>query len=386
MRDMAGPPYIDDVRAAEFPHLGDSAYLDAASVGPLPERSRRELEDHAGRRASVHTFGADDFLIPLERARAAAARLIGADPREIALGGNTSFGINLAALSLPVEPGSRVIASDREFPANVYPWTRCAGGLERIPTTAAGVPDEEAILGRLDRGDVSILALSAVQFASGYRSDLGRLGRACRDRGIHFVVDAIQALGQCPLEVEEMCIDVLATGGHKWLLSPAGTGFAYVRAGLIPRMEPRVVGWGAKEASADLGALLDYSPEWLDDARKFEVGTLPSHDFAAFAASLELLLEVGIPAIERHLKALMAPLEEWLRGRAGVELLSDLSSGHRSAILAFRPPNPAAVHEALRAGGVICALREGAIRVAPHLYNTHDDMERLVTVLNRTVA
>lgn len=376
---------VDALRAAEFPLLGDAVYLNAASVGPLPERARRALAAHSEKRAAIHTFSDSDVLEPMQRSREAAARLIGASAEEIALGGNTSFGINLAALSLPVEPGTRVITSDREFPANVYPWTgRDRFGFELVPTTERGWPDEEAILARLDRGDVSVLALSAVQFASGYRADLRRLGEACRERGIHFVVDAIQALGQLPIDVEEMRIDVLASGAHKWLLSPFGTGFAYVRHGLIEKMEPRMIGWSSKTASADLASLLDYGPEFVPEARRFEMGTLPFQDFAAFAASLELILEIGVGAIEAHLTSILAPLEEWFAAHDEVRLLSDVSGRHRSAILVFRPPEPERVHRALAEAGVVCSLREGAIRIAPHLYNTREDIERVMTVIRET--
>lgn len=389
MPDRRPPGALDvqALRAAEFPLLGDAAYLNAASVGPLPERARRALEEHSAARAAVQSFDDSRILEPMRRSREAAARLVGADASEIALMGNTSFGINLAALALPVQPGSRVITSDREFPANVYPWMgRDAYDLELIPTTRAGVPDEDAIVARLERGDVSIVAISAVQFTSGYRADLRRLGEACRATGAFLVVDAIQALGHIPIDVREMGIDVLATGGHKWLLSPFGTGFAYVRSELIERMEPRVVGWTAMSACQDLEHLLDYSPGFRPDARRFEVATLPFQDLAAFAASLELLMEVGVATIERHVLDLLRPLESWLAASEEVELLGDRSDGRRSGIVAFRPRDPEAAHAALVEAGVVSALREGAIRIAPHLYNTTSDVDRVMDVLAGVVA
>lgn len=297
----------------------------------------------------------------------------------------TTAGADL--LALPVQTGTTVITSDREFPANVYPWMgRDEYDFELIPTTAAGVPDEDALVDRLRRGDVSILAISAVQFTSGYRADLRRLGEACRSAGAFFVVDAIQALGHLPIDVREMGIDVLASGGHKWLLSPFGTGFAYVRSELIERMEPRVIGWTAMSACDDLEHLLDYSPGFRNDARRFEVATLPFQDLAAFAESLELLMEVGVPAIERHVLELLDRLERWLEGSDDVEILGDRSEARRSGILAFRPSDPQAVYRTLVDAGVVCALREGGIRIAPHLYSTTSDVERVMDVLAGTVA
>lgn len=384
---MPGTPAlnVEDLRSREFPAVAESAYLNAASVTPLPERSRAAAEGFTRRRTRIHELQDADFPEITRRARSAAARLVGAEPEEIALGGNTSFGVNLAAQCLPVAPGSTVVVSDREFPANVYPWMGpgCPARLEIVPTDARGLPDEDGILERLDRGDVSILAVSAVQFASGFRADLPRLGRACRERGVFFVVDAIQALGQLPLDVREAEVDVLATGGHKWLCSPFGTGFAYVRRELLPRMEPRVVGWTSLRASQDLSRLLDYRYEFVEEARKFEVATLPFAELAGLAASVDLLLEVGVERIEAHVRGLLDPLLGWLAEHPEVEVLSDTRPERRSGILCFRPPEAEAVFARLREAGVVCALREGAVRLSPHLYNDAGDMARVVEVLER---
>lgn len=373
------------LRAREFPFIDEAIYLNAASVGPLPERARRAVEELNLRRSRPHVLEDADFAEPLRRSRAAAARLVGADPDEIALGWNTSFGINLAALSLPVEPGASVVVSDREFPANVYPWMGMPETpVEVIPTDAHGHPDEERILERLDRGGVSIFALSHVQFATGFRADLERFGRVCRERGIWFVVDAIQSLGQIPVDVRAAQIDVLASGGHKWLCAPFGTGFAYVRRELLERMEPRVIGWTSMTASEDFNALVDYRWEFRRAARKFEVGTVPVQDFAGFAESLELLLEVGVERVERQIRWVTEPLLDWLKRHPEVEVLTDLRPERRSGSVSFRPAGAEAVYARLLREGVTCVLREGAIRLAPHLYNTREEMERVIDILDGT--
>jgi cysteine desulfurase / selenocysteine lyase len=376
---------IDTVREREFAALDGAAYLNAASLAPLPECARRTAEEYGLRRAAVQRMRGADFEPILAACRAAAARLVGATPDEIALGGNTSFGINLAALSLPLGERRTIVLSDREFPANVYPWmAREAEGarVEVIPATPAGQPDEARLLERLDRGDVGVFALSAVQFATGYRADLQRFGRHCRARGIHFVVDSIQALGHVPIDVEAMCIDVLAAGGHKWLCAPFGTGFAYVRRELGEGMAPRVVGWTAMRASAALEHVLDYRYEFLGDARKWEVATQPLQDFAAMTASLEMLLDVGIDEVERHVLSLLDPLAAWAETRGDDTLASDLSAGRRSGILGVRLAEPERVIAALQDADVHCALREGLVRISPHLYNTTHDMARLIDVLD----
>ena len=329
------------IRATEFPRLADSIYLNAASNGPVPERAHRALLASQEKRVAIGELTDAGLIETLRRARAAAARLVGADAGEIALGWNASYGINLAALSLPVRPGSTIVVSDREFPANVYPWMgRPDARLEIVPTNARGWPDEERLLERLTRGDVSVFALSSVQFASGYRADLARFGALCRERGIFFVVDAIQSLGQLPLDVRETRVDVLAAGGHKWLCSPFGTGFAYVRRELIERMEPRWIGWTGMEACSSLESLVDYAWSPRRDARRFEGGTLPVDGFAGFTESLGLLTEAGPERTGRHVLALLDPLVEWLRETPEAEVLSDLEPEHRSAIFCFRVPRP----------------------------------------------
>ncbi|MBW3570873.1 MAG: aminotransferase class V-fold PLP-dependent enzyme, partial [Gemmatimonadetes bacterium] len=317
--------------------------------------------------------------------RRAAARLAGADEDEIALLPNTSFGINLGAQCLPLEPGRRVVLSDREFPANVYPWMgmQRLGGVrvDVLPADARGNPDEERMLEEVARGDVGIVAVSAVQFTSGWVADLQALGRVCRANGSWLVVDAIQALGQLPMDVRACGIDVLATGGHKWLCGPFGTGFTYVRRELVERMEPRLIGWTAMAASADLERVLDYEYAFVEGARRFEVATQPLQDYAGLAESLELLIEADPRRIRAHVLGLLDPLAAWLAGR-GVEVASDPRPERRSGIFAFRPADAAGVYAALARAGVGCVLREGAVRLAPHLYNQPEDVERVMDVLN----
>ena len=370
------------IRREEFPELSPG-YLNAAAFAPLPLRTRRIVEEVHARRADPRSLSDPDLVDMLGRARQAAAGLIGADEEEVALAWNTSFGINLAAQSLPVPEGSTIVVSDREFPANVYPWMAAPGTrLEIVPADELGRPDEARIFERLQLGDVSVLALSSVQFATGYRADIERFGEFCRERGIFFVVDGIQSVGQVPIDVSRTHVDILAVGGHKWLCGPFGTGFVYVRRPLLERLEPVLVGWTGMTASADIGSLTNYQWGLRSDARRFEVATLPFHDFAGFAASLELLREVGVDRIEEHLRKLLRPVKEWLRGADGVELITPDDERRSAGILAFRTPANELVAAALKQAGVTSGLREGAIRLAPHFYNVEDDLAPVLEVLN----
>jgi selenocysteine lyase/cysteine desulfurase len=385
----ARPPAAYNVvalRAAEFPWADETVYLNHAGIGPLPERVRRDLAECLERRAAAHRITEDDLFKSFDRARAMAARLIGADPGEIALATNTSTGINLAAQMLPLGRGDIVLVSHGEFPANVVPWQRLESlGIrcELVPTTAQGWPDEARLLERMADPKVRVLALSLVQFHTGYWADMAAFSARARATDTFLVLDAIQGLGQVPFDVRETPVDILACGAQKWLLSPWGSGFTYVRHDLIEALDPPFAGWMSFEGTDDLTTLIDYPRRWRRDARKYEMITLPFHDLRGMSGAIELLLEIGIEAIQGHLGRIAEPVLEWA-GRRGVPLGSP--TGKRaSGIVALKPPEVSRVYQAVADAGVVASLREGAIRLSPHCYNTVEEMARVADLLDRAL-
>ena len=223
---------VVQLRRTEFPWTEETTYLNHASVGPLPERTRLTLDEFNRKRAAPFQLPDRDLMATMGSSRRLAAELIGATPQEIALSINTGFGLSLAARALPLRDGDIVLASDKEFPANVYPWMLLKDQgvtLELVPTTPQGWPDEEHLLERLRDPRVRVLAVSLVQFSNGYVVDLARLSDATRAAGTYLVVDGIQGVGQIPINVRDTPVDLLACGAQKWLLSPWGSGFVYVR-------------------------------------------------------------------------------------------------------------------------------------------------------------
>jgi len=387
---MIPVPALEDVRhavrrlrSAEFPWTAETTYLNNASSGPLPERARRVIDDFAAKRTAPHLLPDRTLQEILAEARATVARLLHADVEEVALATNTSYGLNVAAGSLPVGRGEIVLVSDREFPANVYPWLalrRRGVEVELVPTTEQGWPDEAHILERLTDARVRVLAISFVQFSNGYRADLPTLRDACRANGTYLVVDAIQGLGQHPVDVHELGIDVLASGAQKWLLSPWGSGFLYVRKDLIPHLEPPFAGWMAFEGTDDFTRLTDYSPRHRTDARRFEVGTLPFQAMVGMTESVRLLLELGIDRIRDYLCEVRRPLLDATREGA-FELTSPTDPVHSCSIICVRTPHVVETYRALKHAGIVCVLREGSIRLSPHCYNTIEEIERVVEIL-----
>jgi selenocysteine lyase/cysteine desulfurase len=380
----AVPAPIDTaaLRRAEFPWADETLYLNHASIGPLPERTRLALDAFNRRRAMPFQLPDRDLFGTLAESRRLVSELIGAAPEEIALTVNTGFGLGIVARALPLRPGDVVLVSDREFPANVYPWIRLRElgiTVELIPTLASGWPDEARLLERLEDSRVRVLAVSLVQFSNGYQVDLAALSAATRRTGAYLVVDAIQAVGHMPIDLRRTPVDMLACGGQKWLLSPWGSGFVYVRRELIEQLDPPVTGWMAFEGTDDLTRLTSYRETLRADARRFELITLPYQDFAGFNASLGLLTELGIERIRAHLARLHEPLRAWAE-RSGTPLASPVGE-HGSGILCVAPADVGEAFRRLKAARIICTVREGAIRLSPHAYNTVVEMERVVAVL-----
>jgi cysteine desulfurase/selenocysteine lyase len=372
------------LRAAEFPWTADTVYLNNAAIGPIPERTRRALDEFTAKRTAPHLLPDRELFAGLAAARLGIAHLLNADPAEIALATNTSFGLHLAARALPLKPGDIVLLSDKEFPANVYPWLLLKKegiAVEVARCGPEGWPDEDHLLERLRDPRVRVLAVSFVQFSNGYRADLKKLGAACRANGTYLVVDGIQGVGNSVLDVRETPVDLLACGGQKWLLSPWGSGFVYVRKELIPTLEPAITGWMAFEGTDDFSRLTEYNPTFRADARRFEMITLPFQDFVGMTASLGLLLEIGIRDIAEVTRGMHEPVVKWAREN-GVRITSPLEERHRSAILCVAPPKAAEAFHAVKRARIVCSLREGAIRLSPHCYNTIEEMEKVVEVLD----
>lgn len=377
---------VDALRREEFPWAvaGETIYLNNASTGPLPQRTVAALDEWNRLRANPQRAPQELQFGTLARSRALIASMIGADAAEIALAANTSFGLNLAAFSLPLKQGDVVLSPDLEFPANVYPWMQLAArrGIEyRRLSCDEGVLDPDRLARELEDERVRAVTVSWVQAVSGARVDLTALGKLCRARGVFFVVDAIQGLGPLTVDLRETPVDILSSGAQKWLLSPWGSAFVYVRRDLIPRLEPHDVSWMAVKNSDDFSRLSDYDLTWRDDARRFEFITLPYQDFGGMNASLELIHSLGTAEVSAHALRLADRIVEWACSRDDVDLVTPAGASRRGAIVTVRPRDARAVSARLTASRIAHSLREGAIRLSPHFYNTADEVDQVLRVI-----
>jgi selenocysteine lyase/cysteine desulfurase len=377
---------VDALRREEFPWAlaGDTIYFNNAGTGPLPERTVRVATEWARLRATPNRLAFERQFGTLEKGRELIARLIGADASEIALATNTTFGVNLAAFALPLKKGDVVLAPNQEFPANVYPWMaleRRKGVEYRQIRCDDDVLDVDRLTRELEDERVRCVAVSWVQAVSGARVDLEALGALCKSRGVYFVVDAMQGLGALTVDLRRVHADVFCAGAQKWLVGPWGAGFVYVRKELVPVLEPHDVSWMAVRGADDFTKLLDYDFTWRDSARKFEFITLPYQDMAAMNSSLELIHELGPANVSAHSLRLAQMIVDWASDRDDVSLVTPSDASRRAAIIAVRPTDPRAASARLNAAGVVHALRESGIRLAPHFYNTPDEVQRVLTLL-----
>ncbi len=337
------------------------------------------------------------WLARREQLRASLARLIGAQHAEIALMPSTTRGISDISLSLPWRNGDRVVLFHGEFPTNVTPW-QCAArtfGLELVwlpadafDTGGDGLGQLEAALARGAR----LVAVSAVQFQSGLHMPLVEMGALCRRYGAELFVDAIQALGVVPIDVERAQIDYLSAGGHKWLMGVEGTGVLYVRSERARALVPRAAGWLSHEQADAFLRLgpghLRYDRELRRDARVFEGSAQNVLGFAALEAALELILSLGVERIFSHVQTYSDRLEASLV-RCGLTSLRSRDAERRSGTTSFRAPagvDPIALHRALCEHGIACGLPDGLLRFSPHWPNHVDEVDPIAEKVELELA
>jgi len=382
---------VDALRREEFPWAaaGEAIYLNNASTGPLPQRTVAVLDEWSRLRANPQRVPQELQFGTLARSRELIASMIGADTSEIALAANTTFGINLAAFALPLAKGDVVLSPDLEFPANVYPWMQLAArrGIEfRQVKCDDGVLDAARLAKELEDERVRVVTVSWVGFASGARVNLEALGTLCRARGVYFVVDAIQGLGPLTIDLRRTPVDIFSSGAQKWLLSPWGSAFVYVRRALISSLEPHDVSWMAVKDSDDFSRLTDYDLTWREDARRFEFITLPYQDFGGMNASLELIHSLGTAEVSAHALRLADRIVEWACSRDDVELVTPADASRRAAVISVRPRDARAASQRLTAARIAHSLREGAIRLSPHFYNTADEIDQTLRVIASSIT
>lgn len=358
-----------------FPSLQRFIQLSSCSQSALHVEVRQAVEEY------LNTWEArgmdwDGWMAACEQARARFARLIGADPDEVAIVSSVSHALSALATSLPLTRRNRVVTTQMDFPCIGHVWLSQPGlDVVFLPAHQGEIPlaaYEEAV-------DERTLLVSTfhVAYENGFKQDLARIAEIAHARGAYLLVDAYQSAGQTPIDVRRMGIDMLVTGMQKYLLGVPGLAFLYVRRDLADRLTPRVTGWfGQANPFAFNGMEVDYAPA----ARRFDGGTAPMINGFAARAALDVILRIGVDRIEAHLRHLSQVALDHA-GRRGLQVRSPGDPERKGSTTAIVVPDAHRVEQLLREEGFVVSARRDVIRIAPHFYNSEDDVRAAIDCL-----
>lgn len=375
----AGPHY----RHLFSHHTNGLIYLNHASVSPLPLSVYQVMEKYLRER----TFGmVENFEVwtqTMEETRKNIAGLIHAPlPEQITLTGNTSDGISAVAEGFPWQKGDEIILNTMEFPANIQPFR----ALEKrgVVLSYLSPVDGKITPEMIDQAitpSTRMVSVSAVQYLNGFYADLENIGDLCRSRNIFFVVDGIQALGAVPMDVKGFHIDALASGGHKWLMSPAGTGFLYLSEKLSERLRPYKTGW---LSVVDPWQLTNYDQNWKSVSGHLETGMLNTAGFLGMNESLKMFFNIGVRNIRTTILETSRYAIDLLQKEPDITIISSVTDASRSGIVTFRlndDADPEELTNSLRQKNIAISSREGLCRISIHFYNTKQEIETAVAAI-----
>ncbi|WP_340103826.1 aminotransferase class V-fold PLP-dependent enzyme [Rhodohalobacter sp. 8-1] len=360
-------------------------YMNHAAISPLPTPTFEATKKWLDVRNSGSVENFEEGMETVETARKRVASYINApDSEHISFLGNTSDAISAISEGLQWNESDEIILNTLEFPTNVQPFRR----LEQLGVTILYVEAENH---RVHPSDIEalitpktkLISISAVQYLSGFRADLKAIGDLCSKHDILFVVDGIQALGASPIDVMECKIDALATGAHKWLMSPMGIGFLYLSEKMQAVLEPYKTGWLSVE---DPWALSEFEKAWLPVSQHLETGTPNIIAIAGLGASLKLFEGIGTELVRNHILHLSGYMLEALQSRSHVDVITPNDDTERLGIVTFSVESSLeadldSVLGTLKEKDISISAREGFFRVSPHMYNTEEEIDRVMDEL-----
>jgi selenocysteine lyase/cysteine desulfurase len=307
------------------------------------------------------------------------AKLIRAKPEEIAFVENTSMGLNIAANVLNYPRGSKIVTTDLEYPSVVYPWLRKSLGVKvhyvkNINGKILLKDMEKAV----DDKTVAV-AVSHVEYVNGFRHNLRALSEIAHKHGAYLIVDAIQSAGAMQIDVKKDDVDFLTTACYKWLLSPPGAGYLYVKEELVEKFEPPFVGWAS--VKQEVFDTIDFWDIWnlrlSETASRFEVGSPSFISLTGATEALKMLLNFGIENIQKRIMKLTDHLIESVKS-LGLKLQTPEEPQYRSGVVNFKIDKPKETAESLNRKGIIVSARAHGLRVSPHFYNTEEEIDKFM--------
>ena len=373
----------DELRE-DFPHLkSGQIYFNHASCGPMSNPVRIALENLIKHKSKDEINNYSKLVSIASETKKILAEMINCSPDRIAFVDNTTNGINILAQGIKLNKGDRILLNDAEFPANIYPFLNLKSeGIEiDFVNSENGIVTAEDVINSI-KPETKLVAISIVQFLSGYRVDLEVIGNYCRQKNIIFSVDGIQGLGAITLDVEKCGIDFLSCGTQKWLLGLEGMAFVYVNKSLQEKIKVTNAGWLAVK---DAWNLLDYNLEFRNSASRFQPGTINTFGVYALNASLSLFKKYGFKEIE---KSVILNSEHFMNclNNIGIKLiLKDVHKKYFSGIVSFKSQNGEKIFNYLSEKNIICTLRANHIRFSPHFYNNNQEIDKVVDELKKNI-
>jgi selenocysteine lyase/cysteine desulfurase len=372
----------NEIRAL-FPAANKYTYLNSAAVSPMPTTAAEAVFSQLRDVSENGSTNYMNWIAAKDRARALIAGMLKVRPEQIAFMRNTSDGFATVAAGLPWQAGDNIVSFEREFPANFYPWRRIRDkfGVElRLAPEREGRIDLEEFISLID-ANTRIVTISAVQYGSGFKADLARIGQAARSMDALFAVDIIQGFGAMPFDLPAQMVDVASGASHKWLCSPEGCGILYLSDRARARVEPTLVGWISVETPWDFA---DLEQPFKSTALAWESGTGTSSLFYGLEQSLMLLDGAGAENIANYLEGLTDQLCDGLGGM-DYEIVSSRAPGEKSQIVCIRSTKgetPNEIASRLQAENIIISPRGDRVRIAPHFYNNEADIDKLLSSLS----
>ena len=373
------------LRREEFPVTGEKVWFNTATYGPLPVsnvKAQRQLLE--GMMLGVATPGIGHWWEGAAEVRAKVGQFIGCDPADVALLRSTGEGIGLVSLGLDWKPGDEVVVYDQEFPSGVYPFL----ALERKGVKVRFIEDRGRH--RFDVDDVAavmsartrLVCVSLVNCYHGFRAPVEEISKLCRQRGAWLLADVVQAVGIMPVDVTTLGADLVTAHGYKSMCAGYGISFCYLSPELRNSIEVTAPGWKNIEDAPFIDKQLAYNLRYPDSARRFEPTVQNLAGMYGLAASIDLFTGTGLDLIADWVLGLSRTLTEVLAEK-GYHIASSTRPGEMSGIISVEVPggNAVAVCAALAEQNVMCAVRDGRVRISSHLFNNRDDIDQLIKAL-----
>jgi len=370
----------------EWQLTSEIIYLNHAAVAPWPQRTKQAVIDFATENSQYGAAQYPRWLQIEKQLRQRIATLIHApSPNDIALLKNTSEALSVIAYGLDWQPGDNIVTSNQEFPSNRIVWQSLAqqGVTTRQADLFASDSPEQALIDQCD-SKTRLLSISSVQYATGLRINLKKIGEYCAQQGILFCIDAIQSIGALSFDAQQYQADFVVADGHKWMLGPEGLALFYCKTKLRDQLKLYQYGWHMTEKYDDFD-----QTEWqpANTARRFECGSPNMLGIHALNASLSLLLEIGMENIEQKVLNNSEYMFGQLAKSRHLTITSATKAEQYAGIIAFRhnQVEQQKLYKHLMKNGIICAIRNGSIRFSPHYYTPHAELQKAIEIADKLI-